>query len=148
MNSKSDINSEIVDARVQALKQRFAYQFSGPNSGHDIEPGWFDLVEQTCVAVDLLIPASQRENFYWRQIKQKFGGLRMYYSGGPLRVDLIGVASISIDSGSDRSDAIREIVSRAEAASFEICEVCGAVGRLRTDRGYVQTLCDRHAAAR
>lgn len=57
------------------------------------------------------------------QIKQKFGGLRFYYSGGDDRID--GMVSI------------------AESWALTTCELCGNLGKIRTG-GWVLTLCDFH----
>ena len=61
------------------------------------------------------------------QIKEKFGGLRFYFIGG--------------------DDVTRGAIELAESMSFRICEQCGKPGRPRND-GWVQTLCDEHAAER
>jgi hypothetical protein len=146
MNVKFEFDPQAAAARVVALKKRFAYQFNGGNIGHDIEPGWITLVEQVCADVDAQIQPMTRETFCWRQIKEKFGGLRMYYAPGPLRIDIHTKGKIlSITDDIDRIDPISAIVSRAEAASFQICAVCGATGELRKDRSWFRTLCERHA---
>jgi hypothetical protein len=58
------------------------------------------------------------------QVKEKFGTLRFYYSGG--------------------DDHISGLVRMAEAMSSCICEECGSSGRIRGN-GWVRTLCDAHA---
>jgi len=55
------------------------------------------------------------------QIKEKFGGLRIYYSGG--------------------DDYVRGTVSMAEEMSHKICEVCGNKGK-PNNSGWIMTLCD------
>lgn len=57
------------------------------------------------------------------QIKEKFGGLRFYYSGG--------------------DDTISGMVSMAEAWADHTCEVCGDLGKRRSG-GWIRTLCDTH----
>jgi hypothetical protein len=57
------------------------------------------------------------------QVKEKFGGLRFYYSGGNERL-----------SGA---------VSMAEAIANRTCEVCGRPGE-RRGGDWIQTLCDMH----
>lgn len=64
------------------------------------------------------------------QIKEKFGGLRYYYS---------------IDSEDTAfKSQIRDIVSVYEHASYFICEVCGAYGERSRCRGWYKTVCDEH----
>lgn len=57
------------------------------------------------------------------QVKEKFGGLRFYYSGG--------------------DDYIRGVVDMAEEMSYVTCETCGSPGRLR-GKHWVRTVCDTH----
>jgi hypothetical protein len=61
------------------------------------------------------------------QIKEKFGGLRFYYSGG--------------------DDTIGGMVTMAEVWAGRSCETCGNVGKSRGG-GWIQTLCDEHAKGR
>jgi hypothetical protein len=57
------------------------------------------------------------------QVKEKFGTLRFYYTGG--------------------DDYIRGLVSMAEAMSGVTCEQCGAPGEL-VGSGWLYTACDAH----
>ena len=58
------------------------------------------------------------------QVKEKFGTLNFYYTGG------------------DRY--ISGLVSMAESMSAVTCETCGNPGKVRRG-GWIQTLCDEHA---
>jgi len=58
-------------------------------------------------------------------VKEKFGGLRVYYSNNT-DTELAYV-----------DDAIRE----AEVASLHTCEMCGKPGSLSTKRYWIKTLC-------
>ena len=55
------------------------------------------------------------------QVKEKYGGLRMYFSGG--------------------DDYVDGLVSMAEAMSYKICEVCGNKGECNKS-GWFTTLCE------
>ena len=60
------------------------------------------------------------------QVKEKFGTLRFYYSGG---------------------DAVIDGIERmADSMSAVTCEECGVPGRIRHG-GWISTLCDEHARA-
>lgn len=59
------------------------------------------------------------------QIKEKFGTLRFYVSGG--------------------DEATLGMIQMAEAMSARTCEQCGAPGHTG-GRGWIRTLCDRHRA--
>lgn len=57
------------------------------------------------------------------QVKEKFGGLRFYYSGG--------------------DEFVRAAVTMAEEMSYVTCEECGAPGT--TDgKGWISTRCEEH----
>lgn len=55
------------------------------------------------------------------QVKEKFGGLRIYFSGG--------------------DEYIRGLVGMAEATSYNICEICGNKGK-PNKVGWISTLCE------
>ena len=59
------------------------------------------------------------------QIKEKFGGLRFYYSGG--------------------DEHIAGMVTMAEVWAGRSCETCGNLGK-RREGGWIRTLCDTHEA--
>jgi len=71
--------------------------------------------------------------FRFRQIKEKFAGLRAYSSG-------IGMSH-------DEIIRARGVIAACETASFGICEKCGEPGIIRkTARGWYYTACDRHSS--
>lgn len=55
------------------------------------------------------------------QVKEKYGGLRLYFSGG--------------------DEYVEGLVSMAEAISYTICEVCGNKGKPNKG-GWISTLCE------
>ena len=57
------------------------------------------------------------------QIKEKYGGLRVYFSGG--------------------DKYIEGLVSMAEAMSYKICDVCGNKGEPNKE-GWISTRCEAH----
>jgi hypothetical protein len=57
------------------------------------------------------------------QIKEKFGGIRIYYTGG--------------------DDYVSGVVSLADEMSYKICEVCGNAGKPNKG-GWITVLCDEH----
>jgi hypothetical protein len=61
------------------------------------------------------------------QVKEKFGTLRFYYTGG--------------------DDYISGLVSMAESISSVTCEECGKPGK-QVGGGWITTLCKEHAEAR
>jgi hypothetical protein len=57
------------------------------------------------------------------QVKEKFGALRFYYSGG--------------------DEAIENYVSMAEAMSYITCDTCGSPGKLG-GKGWISVKCKKH----
>lgn len=123
------------------FRKEFAYQFKGFKSGDNtfypevsIGEGWWSIVKAMCFEVDaFLVATSHQDKFTWRQIKEKFGVLRAYYSC-PEASDGVLLR-------------ISEIVCKYEDMSTEICEKCGKPGKVRHD-GWIKTLCDEHEEKR
>ena len=57
------------------------------------------------------------------QVKEKFGGLCFYYSGG--------------------NEAIRGMVSLAENLSYKICEKCGTTENVGRTKGWIYVCCEK-----
>ncbi len=139
------------EAHVARLKERYAYQFQGPNAGHYIEPGWLGLVTRLCEAVDEALTPAMCKDFHWSQIKEKFGTLRVYWQDGPVSIDFFGEdgharieAETKADTGIDQatSGRLQALVHEAEVQSAKTCLFCGAAGTLRRGRGWIVTACD------
>lgn len=77
-------------------------------------PGWWPMLEQLHAELTELGP------FTTLQVKEKFGGLRVYLLG---------------------SHEQHELAYEYEHRSMSVCEQCSAPGELRSD-GWWQTLCD------
>ena len=108
--------------------------------GCEVGNGWFDILSPLCFMIK-----QHENNIRWNreyleknnpeklkeldeyhpvkfdQIKEKFGGLRIYFSGG--------------------DDYVEGLVSMAESFSYKICEVCGDRGS-PNEGGWITTLCD------
>jgi hypothetical protein len=121
--------------------------------------GWLPIVEQALRAVDALLDEEDARHFRVRQIKEKFGELKIYCGVDGIEGDERAKARIlwrteradgtseshSVDSQTQA--AITAICRLATFRSAITCEVCGAAGRTRDGR-YVETLCDQHAEER
>lgn len=71
--------------RMQQLRERYPYQFARLFAyGLSVEPGWLGIIESTCTQIDAVLEAGNvpRQTFSWNQIKEKLGGLRMYWDRG------------------------------------------------------------------
>ena len=89
--------------------------------GFECGSGWFDIIDTLCETIQYhvdwkirLMSTEEREYFQVTadQVKEKFGGLRFYYSGG--------------------DDVIQGMVHMAERMSCKTCELCGSPGSGRT----------------
>lgn len=83
-----------------------------------LPPGWESLVDALFTK---MIDADWNRDLL--QVKQKFGGLRVY----------IG----------EWSREIAELIADAEELSFSTCELCGSFGRATRRSGCLRTVCMR-----
>lgn len=110
--------------------------------GAGIGDGWWPAVCHAAWLLDHAFPGWQSV-----QIKEKFAGLRFYIDPAPYPHD------VEDESRGREEDRIRwerewyaaqeAIVSAAESACVDVCEVCGAPAEVRKG-GWIHTLCDEH----
>lgn len=99
--------------------------------GIETGSGWFNIISSLCFEIDqheknITNEKSGRYNKDYRpvkfdQLKEKLGGLRVYFSGG--------------------DSFIEGLVNMAEAISYKICESCGNSGK-PNEKGWIATLCE------
>jgi hypothetical protein len=105
--------------------------------GIECGDGWFDILSSLCFQIhqheeniNRQIKWKQEQDpeynsdyfsFKFDQIKEKFGGLRIYFSGG--------------------DEYVKGLISMAEDFSCQICEVCGQRGKPNKG-GWISTLCE------
>lgn len=98
--------------------------------GFECSDGWFDLIDKLCESIQSYIDSNSRApdriipQVTVDQVKEKFGTLRFYTTGGDRLID--------------------GMIWFAESMSGRICETCGAPGKTR-GRGYIYTSCNEHA---
>ena len=87
-------------------------------------PGWLDLIDELCRTLKAHLDSHpELPPLQVRQVKEKFCGLRFYYSGG--------------------DSVCREAVAMAEERSLSTCEVCGQTGTLGGER-WLNVRCVNH----
>jgi hypothetical protein len=120
---------EKYDAFAKQMEERFPNMFTEPYGGFCVGEGWWPIVENLCRHIQHHIDWKRGtcSQVTVNQIKEKFGGLRFYYSGG--------------------DDEISGMVSMAESWAGHSCETCGAPGKSR-EGGWIKTLCDHHETER
>jgi len=84
--------------------------------------GWYNILDTLCHNIQRhVVSKGEDVSVETTQVKEKFGGLRFYYSGG--------------------NEFIRGLVYMAECLSCCTCEECGSPGT-QNDKGWINTLCD------
>jgi len=96
-----------------------------------VEDGWRDLLERACARIREAVQADGG-SFRATQVKEKYGTLRLYWSGR---------------LSPDARDRVEEAIDLAEARSATTCEICGEPGRLHGG-GWLTTRCAVHAEGR
>lgn len=105
--------------------------FSDPEMARfDCNVGWFPLIAQLHRKLKYIDP-------YYKifQIKEKFGGLRYYFS--PSELD--GEADLAI-----KSSIMHDVTNAAENKSFSICEICSKQGARSSKHSWIRTVCSEH----
>lgn len=120
------MNKQLEKQLIERFPSFFVDMYKSPMEtclafGCDCGNGWAKLIWDTCEEIEQYLKTHELGyNFKFEQIKQKFGGLRIYSNG---------------------DQTICDILDRAEDKSFHICEDCGKPGKPNTD-GWITTLCD------
>ena len=96
--------------------------------GFECGDGWFNIIDQLMGNIQHHIDWQNRKGEVVAQVtvdqvKEKFGTLRFYYTGG--------------------DDYVRGLVSMAESMSGVTCESCGNPGK-STSGGWIKTVCEAH----
>jgi hypothetical protein len=96
--------------------------------GFEVGDGWYTIIDSLCGQIQNHIDWQNRKEekvaqVVADQVKEKFGGLRFYYSGG--------------------DDVVDGMVRMAESWAANTCETCGKPGKLRGG-GWLYTACDEH----
>lgn len=124
---------KVLDAQKQ-LEAMFPDMLAQHYGGLEIGYGWCEIVKNILRTIknheDNLLRQHGPEWFGTQyhpvlvdQIKEKFGGLRFYYTGG--------------------DDYVDGVIAMAERWAECTCEVCGERGYPRK-LGWIRTLCDEH----
>ena len=100
--------------------------------GFDCGDGWFNIINHLCQNIQHHIDWKNKKEetvtqVVVSQVKEKYGTLRFYYSGG--------------------DDAIDGMVRMAESMSGVTCEQCGNPGT-QNEGGWITTLCETHREER
>ena len=127
-----DSEYEEYDAFEKQMTEKYPAMFSKPYGDFAVGKGWWPILERLCANIQSHIDWKAKQKQFVpqvvvEQIKEKFGGLRFYYTGGDATV--------------------AGMVHMAEEWATNSCETCGAPGKKR-EGGWIKTLCDHHEAER
>jgi hypothetical protein len=106
------------------IKPDYSLQSNLMAFGWECGKGWYPLIIELFDKLDELIRTKYPEfmvDFEISQVKEKFGGLRVYTSYG--------------------NDDIFDLIDSYAEKSFQTCESCGEPGKLTSDHGWYTTLC-------
>ncbi|MEY9198411.1 hypothetical protein ABIA16_003527 [Sinorhizobium fredii] len=126
------------DLYIAAMRVRHV-RILPPEVDFAVENGWLPLIAASLQAIETCL-----EKHGWtakakvKQIKEKFGGLRIYVR--PKNMSAHFPKALATD--------LLAIRDQAESRSMKTCELCGDPGKLDNFGGYYQTLCTRHADER
>lgn len=131
--SDEETKYDVFSKRMEAT---YPKMFAEPYGGFCVGEGWWQIIESLCGQIQHYTDWKQEQKEKYNrgegcaqvtvnQIKEKFGGLRFYYSGG--------------------DDTIDGMVRMAESWAAHSCEKCGDKGE-RRGGGWIRTLCDKHEA--
>jgi hypothetical protein len=96
-----------------------------PYIGLECSEGWYGVILDTFKKISAIVLREERTDFRIVQVKEKFGGLRIYCNYFTHKID--------------------EVITEAEEKAKKTCEICGSPGTLRKE-GWRRTLCDVHAS--
>lgn len=87
--------------------------------GFECGDGWFKLIDDLSAKL-------QAYGVVASQVKEKFGGLRVYIEAIP----------------SENFELISDIIYKSEMLSYKTCEECGKPAAVQIDKGWYSTICD------
>ena len=92
----------------------------------DMPEGWYKAFgkEFTRELLNELEKADCFNDFEIVQIKEKYGGLRIYVGGAP--------------------KSVHQLIDKYEELSYSYCQICGKPGKVY-DNGWIMVLCPYHA---
>ena len=126
------MSPELDKQLVEKYPKIFCNRFGSPETtamcwGFECGDGWYNLIDHLCSEIQWHLDKNAKpgtEQFVAVQVKEKFGTLRFYGSGG--------------------DNKIHDMIWFAEGFSGKLCEECGNPAKVRSG-GWIRTLCDKHA---
>jgi hypothetical protein len=112
------------------LMRRYPHLFGG--SGYPtVDDGWRGIVETASARIAAAVDGYPAGSLTITQIKQKYGGLRIYTDSHGMPDDVL--------------EKVEDVIDLAEARAECTCDQCGDEGNLHDDAGCLMTRCELHA---
>lgn len=146
----------LYEADFSGVIEKYPYMFP-MRDRLDLRKGWEPIFHRLCSALDGELTSEEKAIFHWRQVKQKFGGLRAYWGlhgrpcqpWGDVHVGGRQILTIRPKYGDVLQQRIAYLVVMAMEEASDTCERCGArPAGLDDTYGYRMTLCERHILER
>ena len=120
-----ELDKQLCDKYPALFRDRHELpEYSAMSFGFECGDGWYNLIDDLCHCIQSVVDSRKIEPVVVDHVKEKFGALRFYVSGG--------------------DDVIEGMIWMAEYMSTRICETCGEKGQLRYG-GWITTACEDHA---
>jgi hypothetical protein len=121
-----ELDARLCEKYPKIFENRFGdIQTTAMCWGFECGDGWYNLIDTLCAKIQSYVDERSPEVYpvVATQVKEKYGTLRFYISGGDEHVD--------------------NLVSEAEKLSAHTCATCGETGKLRGS-GWFYSACDSH----
>lgn len=127
---KSELDTYLVEKYPKIFVDRYGDKLKTAMCwGFEHEDGWFWIIDNLCESIQSYIDNNNEyadedkkiSQVIATQVKEKYGTLRFYYSGGDNYID--------------------GMVSFAENLSANTCEFCGSMKNVGKTKGWVSTIC-------
>jgi hypothetical protein len=151
---RQDLSDKLLTDFYDLFHTKYGGKNRCTSIGHEVGAGWYDIVHTALTKINFEVEEAKRkrpilanicrwvrtklelvkeeddegqpESLKIVQIKEKFGGLRIYYTGW-------------------WNPAVEQAIKEAEEQAYKTCEVCGGKPATQTSGGWIKTKCDRCA---
>ena len=121
---REELDKKLVEKYPKIFAQRFDdMRTTAMCWGFDCDDGWYWILDRLCNSVQNYIDNNKIPQVTATQVKEKYGGLNFYYTGG--------------DSMTDG------MVWLAESMSYRTCETCGSTNNVTQTEGWIYTRCEK-----
>lgn len=102
--------------------------------GIEVNIGWYKIISNALINISKI---DKYQTVMIDQIKEKFGGLRIYYSLNYEKQSLLEQDEIN-----NLYKQIDNIIKNAEHEAYKTCERCGSIENVESKGIYILTLCN------